>query len=170
MADNDPTPMTNADVEPAAPGGDAQPASPVKGATAEDTTDANASNERPNFKTAAREGFAGFTSQASDKVRGVVEDGKAKAVGALDQVVQLLNDAAATVDDKLGAQYGDYARSAAEQVQGFSQVVQQKDADALLDEARGYVRQSPAIAIGVAAALGFAAARLVHSGLDNRSA
>ena len=67
---------------------------------------------------------------------------------------------------KLGAQYGQYARSAADQVQGLSTAVRDKDIDELLDDARAIVRKSPAVAISAAAALGFIVARLVQSGLD----
>ena len=83
---------------------------------------------------------------------------------------QALNDAATQVDEKLGAQYGQYARSAATQVQGFADTVRNKDVDELLDDARAFVRASPAVAIGVAAALGFAVARLFQAGVDDTRA
>ena len=105
-------------------------------------------------------------SQAGEKVRSFAEMGKERAGGALDQLAAMLTDAAGQVDGKLGAQYGQYARSAAEQVQGFSASVRDKDMDELLDEARELVRKSPAVAIGAAAAVGFVIARLVQSGLD----
>ena len=41
--------------------------------------------------------------------------------------------------------------------------------DAMLDDARAFVRKSPGVAIGVAAALGFALARVVQSGLDDKA-
>ncbi len=107
--------------------------------------------------------------QAADKVRTFAEDGKARAGGALDQFAQMLIDAAGQVDEKLGAQYGDYARSAASSVQGFADAVRDKDVDEFADDVRGYVRKSPAAAIGVTAALGFALARMVHAGLDQRA-
>nr|GFD60014.1 hypothetical protein [Tanacetum cinerariifolium] len=80
------------------------------------------------------------------------DTGKDKASGALDQLSQLLTDAAGQVDDKLGAQYGEYARTAASTVSGFAEQVKGKDVDALIDEARGYIRKSPAVAVGIAAA------------------
>ncbi len=41
-----------------------------------------------------------------------------------------------------------------------------KDVEDLLEDARHFVRASPAAAIGVAAALGFAVARLVQAGVE----
>lgn len=81
----------------------------------------------------------------------------------------MIQDAAGQVDDKLGAQYGDYARSAAGVVSNFSGQIRDKNVDELLDDARAFVRKSPGVAIGVAAALGFALARVVQSGLDDKA-
>ena len=117
-------------------------------------------------KQALTDGAGQFQQQAFDKARSFAEDGKARVGGALDQLVQMLTDAAATVDEKLGDQYGQYARTAADTVSGLSDQVKAKDVDALVGDAKELVRKSPAIAIGVAAAVGFAAIRLIQSGLD----
>ena len=108
--------------------------------------------------------------QAADKARGLAEDGKARATDALAQLSQLLTDAAAQVDEKLGSQYGQYARSAADRVQGFSSTIDQKSVDDLLDDARALVRKSPEVAIGVAAGVGFVVARLIVAAADQRDA
>src|SRR3546814_19644781 len=81
-----------------------------------------------------------------------------------------MTNAEGSVDEKLGAQYGDYARSAAQSLSGFSQSLDAKAIDQLLDEARDFVRKSPAIAIGTAAAVGFVLARLVKSGFETDTA
>ncbi len=44
--------------------------------------------------------------------------------------------------------------------------IKQKNLDDLIEDARGFVKKSPAIAIGTAAALGFVLVRLIKSGLD----
>lgn len=102
--------------------------------------------------------------QATDKARQFAIDGKERATGALDDVVRMITDAADTVDDKVGAQYGDYARRAAETVSGFADTLRERDVDDLFEEANAFVRRSPAVAIGIAATLGFALARLVKAG------
>ncbi|MCK8456121.1 hypothetical protein [Sphingomonas faeni] len=117
-------------------------------------------------KQAIKEGASKYSAQAADKARTFAEDGKARASGALEQIAQLLNDAAGQVDEKLGSQYGGYARSAADSVSGFADQVKAKDIDELVDDARELVRKSPAIAVGAASAIGFVIARLVQSGVD----
>lgn len=113
-----------------------------------------------------KDGASNYAGQATDKIRAFADTGKLKAGGALDQFSTMLTDAAGQVDEKLGAQYGDYARQAAGIVNNFSESIKNKDVDDLLDDARGYVRQSPGVAIGIAAALGFVLARVAQSGLD----
>lgn len=172
-----PTPMTDADIETPPPGTRFEPAAPLKNAgvefePAEGGTFGNvdAAGSKQDVRQAMRDGASSVGQQVADKARLLVEDGKGRATGALDQLVQMLQDAAATADEKLGGHYGDYARNAAASVQGFTETIRNKDADALMNDARGYVRQAPGVAIGVAAALGFAAARLVQSGLDDHRA
>lgn len=164
MADNDTArPMGDADITPPT-GTDFTPAVPLKDAGVE-------------FQAANGGGTAGTTQtlkdaggklgqQATDKVREFAEMGKERAGSALDQLAQMLTDAAGQVDGKLGASYGQYARTAAEQVQGFSTSVRDKDIDELVADAREIVRKSPGVAIGAAAAVGFVIARLIQSGLD----
>ena len=107
-----------------------------------------------------------LTSQGVEKAKVYAVEGKDKAGGALEEFAKLLTDAAGTVDEKLGAQYGDYARSAANSLSGFGDTLRNKDVDELLADARDLVKKSPAVAIGTAAAVGFVLARLVRSGLD----
>jgi ElaB/YqjD/DUF883 family membrane-anchored ribosome-binding protein len=104
--------------------------------------------------------------QAADKARGYADEGKARATGALDEFAKMMSEAADTVDDRLGEQYGRYARSAADSLAGFADSLKGKDVDELMDDARDFVRKSPAVAIGTAAALGFVLARLIKSGVD----
>ncbi|QNE33272.1 hypothetical protein F1C10_02425 [Sphingomonas sp. NBWT7] len=122
----------------------------------------------PGARQTISENVTKLKGEAADRVLGLADQGKARASGALDQLSQMLNDAAAQVDDKLGAQYGQYARNAAESVQGFSSSLNDRSVDDLLDDARALVRKSPAVAIGAAAAAGFVVARLLSAGLDQR--
>ena len=192
MAETDtPQPMTDHDIVPPPTSTAFEPAAPLKDAGVDftpeteapsaaevkrDTIAAGGSNASPagggtiaGAKQTVTDGAASLQQQAFDKARLFAEDGKEKAGGALDQLAQMLLDAAAQVDEKLGAQYGDHARTAASSVQGFAETVRNKNIDELADDVRGYVRKSPAAAVGVTAALGFALARLVHSGIDQRA-
>lgn len=161
MADNDAKPMDDTDFSAAA---GATPAAPLKGAT--DNEGGTLVAKTSELKQTLKDNAGNYGQQAADKARSFAEDGKARAGGALEQLAELLNDAAAQVDEKLGAQYGGYARTAAGSVSSFADQVKAKDVDALFDDARELVRKSPGVAIGAAAALGFVVARLVQSGLD----
>lgn len=107
-----------------------------------------------------------LTGQAGDKLRSFVDDGKSRATGALDELAKTIEDAAATIDEKVGSQFGGYARTASTAVSDFSTGLRDKDVDDLLEDAREFVRKSPGIAIGAAAAVGFVVARLLRSGID----
>lgn len=171
MQDNDAKPMSDNDVSSS---DDFTPAAPLKGATIDDeggtlVGEDAAPPEKPAVKQLIRENVGSYGTQAADKARTFAEDGKAKAGDALDQLATLLNDAAAQVDEKLGAQYGGYARTAADSVTSFSDQVKAKDIDELVEDATALVRKSPGIAIGAAAALGFVVARLIQSGIDTNA-
>ena len=107
--------------------------------------------------------------QATDKARELaVTTSKDRATTALDGLVQTVEDAASEIDEKLGSQYGDYARRAAEHIGGFTDSFRDKDIDALFSDARDLVKKSPAVAIGAAAALGFVVARLARSSVAGK--
>lgn len=112
-----------------------------------------------------KDSAAKLGKEAVDRAKTYAEDGKARAGGALDEIVKMINDAAGTVDEKLGEQYGQYARTAADKVADFSEGLKAKELDDLIEDARGFVQKSPAIAIGTAAALGFVLVRLIQAGL-----
>ena len=107
-----------------------------------------------------------YRTQGYDKAREYAETGKEKATGALDDLLATINGAAGQIDDKVGAQYGDYARKAAESLGGFNQALKGKDVDELFADARALIAKAPAVAIGTAAVLGFVIARLAKAGFD----
>lgn len=122
---------------------------------------------KPNFSAQGLKDQASkLGAQAADRARGLVGEGKTRATDALDEFSRLMQDAAGSVDDKLGEQYGQYARSAAEQISGLAENLRGKEVDELIDDVSAFVKKSPAVAAGVAAALGFVVARLVKSGID----
>ena len=96
--------------------------------------------------------------------------GMDRAGWALDDLVRMVEDAATEIDGKIGSQYGDYARRAAESIGGFTESFKNKDVDELFDEARELVKKSPAVAVGIAAALGFVVARIARAGVGGAPA
>lgn len=110
-----------------------------------------------------------LSGQAADKARGLVGQGLERSSEALANVSKLVGDTAAQLDERLGAQYGDYARRAATTIEDTANKLASKDADELIDDTRDFVRKSPGVALAGAAVLGFALVRLVKSGLDQSS-
>ena len=120
-------------------------------------------------REAIKDGTDKLKSTASDRAMGFVSQGIERSSGALSNVSGLIGDTAANLDERLGAQYGDYARQAAQSIERAAQSLAGKDPEELIDDARAIVRKSPGIALAGAAILGFALVRVVKSGLDSGS-
>lgn len=124
--------------------------------------------EAPKASTTERlrEEAGKLGSQAAERARSYADEGKERATTALDEVARMMKNAAEDVDAKLGVEYGRYARSAADGVSSFAESLRGKEVDDLIAGATDFVRKSPVMAVGAAAAVGFVVARLVKSGLD----
>ena len=142
----------------------------ASGASGDDTAGLSTGNEggggAVGLKDQVRNTAANLQGQATDKVRAYAVQGKDKASGALDEFANVFQDAARSIDGKLGEEYGQYARQAADYVTGVSNSLRDKEIDELFDDARNLVRKSPAVAIGIAAAVGFALVRLAKAGME----
>ncbi len=104
-----------------------------------------------------------FANKAGDKAREYATTGKDKASGMLGDLSEMVESIAKNVDDKLGTQYGDYARKAASTVSGVADSLKNSDVDDIVEGTRKFVREKPAMAIGAAAALGFVLTRLIKA-------
>jgi ElaB/YqjD/DUF883 family membrane-anchored ribosome-binding protein len=114
-----------------------------------------------------RSGTDKLSEQAGDRARDFVGQGIERSSEALANVSKLIGDTASGLDERLGEEFGDYARRAAESLQGTADRLARKDADEVIDDTRQFIRKSPAVAIAGAAIIGFAIARLVKSGLSS---
>ena len=112
-----------------------------------------------------RSGGEKLSGQAADKARGFVGQGIERSSEALSNVSRLVGDTASGLDERLGPEYGDYARRAAETLESTANRLASKDPDELIDDTRQFIRKSPGVALAGAAIVGFALARLVKSGL-----
>ena len=108
-----------------------------------------------------------LADQAAGKTRGLVGQGLERSSEALASVSKLVGDTAAGIDDRLGTEYGDYARKAAGAIEGAANSLASKTPDELIDDTRDFVKKSPGIALAGAAVIGFVLARLVKTGLDS---
>ena len=112
-----------------------------------------------------REGGEKLTGQATDKARGFVTQGLERSSEALASVSRMIGETAPGLDERLGQEYGDYARRAAGAIEDAASGLAAKDPEELIDDTRNFVRKSPGMALAGAAIVGFALARLVKSGL-----
>ncbi|WP_309601397.1 hypothetical protein [Sphingomonas sp.] len=108
-----------------------------------------------------------LADQAADKTRGLVGQGLERSSEALASVSKMVGDTAAGIDERLGTEYGDYARKAADAIDGAANSLASKTPDELIDDTRDFVKRSPGIALAGAAVVGFVLARLVKTGLDS---
>ena len=112
-----------------------------------------------------RDGREQLASQAGDKARGFVTQGLERTAEALANVSKMVGDTADGIEERLGPEYGDYARRAAGAIENVANTIAEKDPDELIEDTRNFVRNSPGIALAGAAVVGFVVARLVKSGL-----
>lgn len=101
-----------------------------------------------------------LAGQAKDRATELAKEGKAKTSDAIANLGKIVADNAGTIDEKLGTRYGDYARTAARSMQETAAKIEAKDLNELGDDAKEFVRKSPGLAVGIAAAFGFLVARL----------
>ncbi|HEY0011652.1 MAG TPA: hypothetical protein VGB79_02225 [Allosphingosinicella sp.] len=113
-----------------------------------------------------RDQVYGLRDQATEKARGYAEGGKDRTTQLLDDIAEIIHDAARSIDDRLGDQYGEYAHKAGDAVLGLSGNLREKSLEDLIEGTRSIVRKSPAVTVGTAALLGFVLVRLVKSGLE----
>ena len=112
-----------------------------------------------------RDQVSNLRGQAADKARQFADTGKDRVTSTLDNLTEVVNEAARSVDERLGAEYGQYAHKAAGAVSSFTESLRGKSVDDLLDDSRSFIRKSPGAAIGAAAVLGFALVRVIKAGL-----
>lgn len=104
--------------------------------------------------------------EAKQRGAKLAQDGKSRASDGLAALGKTVSDNAGLIDDKLGTQYGDYARTAARSLQETAAKLDSKDFAELGEDAREFIRNSPGAAIGIAAVAGFLVARLFKGSSD----
>ena len=106
-----------------------------------------------------------LSTQAGEKARGFVSQGLERSAEALGNVAKMVGDTAPGIEERLGTEYGDYARRAATAIEDTANAIAAKNPDELIEDTRNFVRNSPGIALAGAAVVGFVVARLLKTGL-----
>jgi hypothetical protein len=106
------------------------------------------------------------SGQAKEKATELAQEGKVRTTDALKGLSKIVSDNAPAIDEKLGLKYGDYARSAAQSIEGAATKLEAKDLAELGEDAKEFVRKSPGLAVGMAAVAGFMLARLFKGSDD----
>lgn len=104
--------------------------------------------------------------QAGSKARSFVGQGLETGGTTLTNLSQIVNDTVGQIEEKLGPQYGDYARTASQALDRYAQALTNKDPDELVDDVRSFVRKSPGVALGAAAVVGFGLVRILKAGIE----
>jgi hypothetical protein len=106
----------------------------------------------------------GLFANAESRLLDFAEDGKAELVKGFDGLLAMVQELAANVDSVGGSAFADYAHKAADVISSVQDTLRDKPVAELIDDGRDVIRRQPGVAIGLAVAAGFIAARLVKSG------
>lgn len=112
-----------------------------------------------------RDGREQLATQTGDRARGLVTQGLERTAETLANVSKMVGDTAPGIEERLGSEYGDYARRAAGAIENVANTIAEKNPDELIEDTRNFVRNSPGIALAGAAVIGFVVARLIKSGM-----
>jgi len=103
-----------------------------------------------------------YAEQAKVVALDLARQGKGKATAALSTLGETIETNAGVIDEKLGVQYGDYARGAAHTLQSTAATLEAKDIPEIGEEIVTFVKKSPVKALGIAAVTGFVLSRLLR--------
>jgi hypothetical protein len=122
----------------------------------------------------ARDQVAGLTDRAkqevgaaTDKVRSIAADQKDLLAAQVGGVADAMERAAGDLEQSNGAS-AHYARLIADNAEKLSDTIRNKNVDELLGIAQDFGRRQPALFVGAAALLGFAASRFVLASAKRR--
>lgn len=123
---------------------------------------AEAKERAAAYKSQASTRGESYKSDATSKATDLANDGKARASEALTSLSKVISDNAGTVDEKLGVKYGDYVRSASRSIESTAGRLNDKSLEELGEDAKAFVRTSPATALSLAAVAGYMFARILR--------
>lgn len=101
-----------------------------------------------------------FASDAKVKAGELAQEGKARTSQAIAGLSRMMDENVHLIDEKVGARYGDYVRTASKSMQDAATRLDEKSFEELGEDAKEFVRKSPGMAVGMAVAAGFLIGRI----------
>jgi uncharacterized phage infection (PIP) family protein YhgE len=108
------------------------------------------------------EGAKNAASGAGDKLWNTAEDKKNAGADFVSGLAGAVRRAAGAFDDQI-PQAGDYIRQAAEQIDGASDALRQRNVSELVEGVQDFARRQPTAFLGMTVLAGFAAVRFLRS-------
>jgi hypothetical protein len=105
---------------------------------------------------------SGVTEAAKSQVRKTFDNQKGRALDEIVNLASALRQASDNLQES-GSVTGSLIARAAEGLENFSRSLEEKDFDDIVRDARDFGRRNPALLLGAAVAIGFAAVRFVKS-------
>jgi len=118
----------------------------------------------------AQEKAAPVIDKAKDQVRTQITTQKERATGSLESVASVLHQTSQHLQDQGQGAVGEYADTAAQQIERLSQYLRDRDVDQMVMEVEGFARRQPALFLGGAFVLGVALARFLKSSSPRQAA
>lgn len=101
-----------------------------------------------------------FASDAKVKAGEFAQESKARTSQAIVGLSRMMDENVHLIDEKVGAKYGDYVRTASKSMQDAAARLDEKSFEELGEDAKEFVRKSPGMAVGMAVAAGFIIGRI----------
>lgn len=112
----------------------------------------------------AHDAFSGTTTGKSPQaVQSLIDEGKSQVAATIGGIAEAVRQIASQLEGNGAGPVAKYVHTAADTVSGWRDAVADKSVDDLLDDTKTLVRTSPALAVGLAVAAGFAVSRVVRS-------
>jgi hypothetical protein len=136
------------------------------GGTAADSNSSSSSSKGSGVRGLVSNAGGKLRDESKNKIHSLASQGLERGSSTLTNIAGIVDDTVQQIEERLGPQYGEYARKASQAINGYASTLQNKNPDELVDDARGLIRKSPTVALTGAAVLGFGLARLLKIGLE----
>ena len=110
-----------------------------------------------------------LTSKAADRIHSEVDARKGNAAEQAKSVSNAIQTAAGQLDESAPTWLKSAFQQGADQIQRFTETIEQKDSRQILNEVQDFARERPALFLGACAAAGFAAARIFKAGGEEQA-